>query len=124
MTNSLIQRPGKFIAICMICLASIVAFSGCSDDDDDPAPTGPPANEVWMQGSKFNPTTLTVAVNTTVKWTNKDGFDHNVVSDTSGLFNSGIISAGATFSQTFTTVGTYPYTCTLHSGMTGRIIVQ
>jgi plastocyanin len=123
MKNLLIKSPGKFIAICMISLSSVVAFNGCSDDEDEPTTTGPAANEVWMQGSKFSPATRTVAVNTTVKWTNKDGMDHNVISD-SALFDSGIIAAGATFSRTFTTVGTYPYTCTLHANMTGTIIVQ
>ena len=119
----LLKNPGKF-AICMMFLATLAAFSACSDDDDEPAPaSGPPANEVWMQSSKFTPATRTVNVNTTVKWVNKDGFNHNVISDDT-LFDSGIIPAGGTYSRTFADTGTFPYTCTLHSNMTGTIIVQ
>ena len=117
------KSTAKFFALSMISLASVTAFNGCSDDEE-PAPTASPgANEVWMQSTAFSPGTRTVAVNTTVTWTNKDNFDHNVVSD-SGLFNSGIIAAGATYSRTFTTAGTFPYKCTLHANMNGTIIVQ
>ena len=118
----LLKNPGKLIAMCLVYLSSF-AFNGCSDDDEEPTTSSPAANEVWMQGTKFSPASRTVAVNTTVTWINKDGFNHNVVSD-SALFNSGIIAAGATFSRTFTVAGTYPYTCTLHANMTGTIIVQ
>jgi len=123
MKTSISKIPGKHIAMTIIFLVSIVAFKGCKDDDEETVTSGPAANEVWMQNSKFSPASRTVSVNTTVKWINKDGFDHNVVSD-SALFDSGIIAAGTSFSRTFSTAGTYPYTCTLHSNMTGVIIVQ
>jgi plastocyanin len=118
--KSLMKNSVKYLAVIMI-LTTVSVFNGCKDDDDDtPAPT---TKEVLMENTKFSPASLTVSVNTTVKWTNKDGFDHNVVSDNS-LFDSGLIPAGKTYSRQFTTTGTFPYTCTLHSGMTGSIIVQ
>jgi len=40
------------------------------------------ANEVSIQGMAFNPPTLTVTKNTTVKWTNNDALAHTVTSDT------------------------------------------
>src|SRR5688572_20619990 len=98
------RGPVKLIALCMLSLASVTAFNGCSDDEEPAPAAGQGANEVWMQNTVFSPGTRTVAVNTTVTWTNKDNFDHNVVSD-SGLFNSGIIAAGATYSRTFSTAG-------------------
>ena len=123
MNTLLFKNPAKLIALFLLAIMSATTFNGCSDDEEDPAPSGPAANEVWMQGTKFTPATRTVAVNTTVTWINTDGFNHNVVSDSS-LFNSGNIAGGASFSHTFTLAGTYPYTCTLHSNMTGTIIVQ
>ncbi len=81
------------------------------------------ANEVSIQGMAFNPPTLTVAKNTTVKWTNNDGMAHTVTSDT-GVFNSGTINPGGTFSFQFTTTGTFPYHCSFHPDMTATIIVQ
>ena len=70
----------------------------------------------------FMPHTDTVSAGTTVTWTNMDGVGHNVTSNTA-VFGSGTISpAGGTFSFTFNTAGTFPYTCTIH-GMTGTITV-
>ena len=98
-------------------------IAGCKKKSDStPAPTQS-ANEVWMQNTMFNPATITVPINTTIKWTNKDGFAHTVTSD-SGWFDSGTINANGTFSRQFTTVGTFPYRCSIHSMMTAKVIVQ
>jgi plastocyanin len=80
-------------------------------------------NEVSIISSSFSPTPLTVSVNTTVKWTNSDGIAHTVTSD-NAVWDSGNISAGGTFSFTFTAAGTFNYHCSIHSSMTGTIIVQ
>jgi len=87
-----------------------------------PAVTQGP-NEVWIQNMSYSPTSLTVAVNTTVKWTNKDGTDHTVSSDSS-LFDSGHIPGGSTYSRQFTSAGIYPYHCNIHAGMNGNIVVH
>jgi plastocyanin len=80
-------------------------------------------NEVLIQGNAFSPGTITIAAGTTIKWTNKDGVNHTVTSD-SGLFDSGSFGNGGTFSRQFNTAGTFPYHCTIHSGMLGTVIVQ
>ncbi|MGZ3892459.1 MAG: cupredoxin domain-containing protein [Bacteroidia bacterium] len=80
-------------------------------------------NEVYIQNMAFSPTSLYIKANTTVKWTNKDGTDHTVTS-TTGLFDSGKLNNGATYSHQFTSEGTYTYKCTIHSGMTGTITVN
>jgi plastocyanin len=81
------------------------------------------ANEVFIQGMAFSPQTLTVAVNTTVKWTNKDAVSHTATSNT-GVFDSGMLGNGGWYSFQFTSTGTYQYHCAVHPGMTGTIIVQ
>jgi plastocyanin len=109
-----------------IFLVSIVFFiSSCkkSDDNNPGTPATPGKNEIWMQGSAFNPVTLTVPVNTIVKWINKDSYAHTVTSE-STLFNSGELASNATFSFQFTATGTFKYHCSIHSMMTGTIIVQ
>jgi plastocyanin len=83
---------------------------------------GPGTNEVFIQGMAFNPATITVAANTTIKWTNKDGGAHTVTSNT-GLFESGTLVTGAAYSFTFTSAGTYPYHCTFHPTMTATVVV-
>ncbi|MEO8148754.1 MAG: plastocyanin/azurin family copper-binding protein [Bacteroidia bacterium] len=97
--------------------------SGCKKSSDTTTMSGPGTNEVWMQNTAFNPSSITVAVNTTITWTNKDGMAHTVTSNT-GLFDSGTINGGGTYSHQFTTAGTFSYKCSFHSGMTGVVIVQ
>jgi plastocyanin len=64
-----------------------------------------------------------VKAGTTVTWTNNDSTTHHVASDT-GVFDSGNLSPNTTFSYTFNNAGTFPYYCTIHTYMTGTIIVQ
>ncbi|MGZ3864888.1 MAG: cupredoxin domain-containing protein [Bacteroidia bacterium] len=82
-----------------------------------------PANEITIQNMSYSPSSITVKTNTTVKWTNKDGTAHTVTSST-GLFDSGNINNGDSYSHQFTSAGTYTYKCTIHSGMTGTITVN
>lgn len=74
-------------------------------------------------GNGFTPATLTVPAGTTVTWGNNDVTAHTVTSDT-GLFNSNNLNAGNTFQVKFDNPGQYKYHCTIHSFMTGTIVVQ
>lgn len=88
--------------------------------------TTPPkqlANEIFIEGFAFTPETLTVPVNTTVRWNNLDGTTHTVTSD-SGLFDSSYLATGSWFSYQFTIPGTYGYHCSIHTIMTGTVVVQ
>jgi len=105
-------------------------LSGCQKESDTNEPggnpggtPGPGANEVFIQGSAFSPSTITVTANTTVTWTNKDAVAHTVTSN-SGLFDSGLISTNGTFSFRFTVAGSYPYHCTPHPSMTATVAVN
>ncbi len=84
---------------------------------------GPGTNEVWIQNMAFNPNTITVTAGTTITWTNKDAITHTVTSD-SGVFDSGNINSGGTYSYTFSTAGTFTYHCKIHTYMTGSVIVK
>jgi plastocyanin len=83
----------------------------------------PAAADVKIDNFSFTPQELTVAVGTTVTWTNRDDIPHTVVS-TDGLFKSKARDTDEKFSYTFTKAGTYTYFCSLHPKMTGKIIVQ
>ncbi len=91
------------------------------------APKGSPAqNEIWLQYKSFNPSMLSVAVGTTITFTNKDNADHWVKSST-GLFSSGKISSGDSYTYTFSTAGDYNFYCPYHSNIPaeqGSIHVQ
>jgi plastocyanin len=81
------------------------------------------APQVTVENATFGPAALTIGVGTTVTWVNHDSDLHTVTSS-QGLFASPGLDSGDTFSQLFTTPGTYPYFCALHPHMKGTIIVQ
>ena len=85
-------------------------------------PTGA-TMEVAIDNFAFGPTDLTVAVGTTVTWTNRDDIPHTVVS-TEKVFKSKVLDTDEKFSSTFSTPGTYPYFCSIHPKMTGKVVVQ
>lgn len=70
----------------------------------------------------FAPATLTITVGDTVTWTNQDAVAHTATS-TAGVFDSGDLEQGESYSATFTAPGTYDYLCTPHPSMTGRVVV-
>ena len=79
--------------------------------------------EVKIDNFSFGPGTLTVAVGTTVTWTNRDDIPHTVVS-TDGVFKSKVLDTDEKFSFTFSKAGSYPYFCSIHPKMTGKVVVQ
>jgi plastocyanin len=83
----------------------------------------PTSAEVKVDNFSFGPATLTVAVGTTVTWTNRDDIPHTVVS-TDKVFKSKVLDTDEKFSFTFDKAGTYPYFCSIHPKMTGSVVVQ
>ena len=103
-----------FIAFLMVLIAV-----GCKDDDNGDTQ---PSSEVQMSSGSFVPQTLTVPVGAVVRWVNSSSANHTVTSNDE-LFDEAV-SPGEVFSYTFSTAGTYNYICTIHSGMSGTIVVQ
>jgi plastocyanin len=81
------------------------------------------AAEVKIDNFSFGPTELKVPVGATVTWTNRDDIPHTVVS-TDGVFKSKVLDTDEKFSYTFSKAGSYPYFCSIHPKMTGKVIVQ
>ena len=89
------------------------------------APAPATGHTVAIQNFTFAPQTLTVKAGTKVTWTNNDSTPHTVTStdgpstsaSPNGLFDSGQLVSGASFSFTFAKAGTYYYECTIHASM-------
>jgi plastocyanin len=79
--------------------------------------------EVKIDNFSFGPAALTVPAGTTVTWTNRDDIPHTVVSDDK-IFKSKVLDTDEKFSYTFTKPGSYPYFCSIHPKMTGKVVVQ
>jgi plastocyanin len=87
--------------------------------------TAPAAIEATIDNFSFSPGTLTVAVGTTITWTNRDDIPHTVVNtDDPRAFKSKVLDTDEKFSYTFTKAGTFPYFCSIHPKMTGKVVVQ
>jgi plastocyanin len=83
---------------------------------------GPPL-EVRVDNFTFGPATLTVPVNSTVTWVNKDDLPH-VIASNDGVFKSKALDTDDKYSYTFSKAGTYAYFCSIHPKMVGKIVVQ
>jgi plastocyanin len=85
-------------------------------------PTGSFAGgfDIKMQNIKFVPDSAQIKVGDTVTWTNEDSFAHTIT----GFGVDQTVNGGGTFSHTFNETGTFDYKCSIHSGMTGTIVVN
>ncbi|MFZ3077633.1 MAG: cupredoxin family copper-binding protein [Candidatus Aenigmatarchaeota archaeon] len=110
------------LLIATVLVSGCVSYGGQTSQQPS-ANQSPSSNAVTIQNFAFSPATLTVKAGTTVTWTNQDSATHTVTSD-SGAFDSGQLSNGGSFSQTFNTAGTFDYRCNNHPLMTAKIIVE
>ena len=98
------------IAITDMPLESVVASAG----------TG--GHQVVVDNFSFSPAAVTVPSGAMVTWTNRDDVQHNIVS-TEKQFASPVLDTDQQFSHRFEVPGPYPYYCSIHPRMTGRIVV-
>ena len=92
-----------------------------------PADSGAPGCEETNEC--YIPSELTVSVGTTVIWENNDNAAHLATSGTpdggpDGVFDSGMIMAGATFEHEFSDKGEFPYYCIVHPWMVATVTVE
>jgi plastocyanin len=78
---------------------------------------------VSITATAFTPTSRTIATTDSIKWTNNDTKNHQVVAN-NGSFVSPTIGPGKSYTHTFNTAGTFRYHDALYPSHTGRIIVN
>lgn len=96
----------------------------CFHSTDRPPVTDEIATHVAIGECAFIPTITRVPIGTTVTFANGSLQDHEVAGAnlTWGAAQRPI-APGALVEQTFTAAGVYPYSCMIHPGMTGAIVV-
>ena len=120
--------------VVLLVFASIAVAQSTSDentsDEASPEQTGPvqasPVENpvtVNIQDDAFDPATTSIAPGTTVTWVNNDDEAHTVTAD-DGLFDSGRLDPGDSYSVWFDGSGTVAYHCEPHPHMTGSIEVS
>jgi amicyanin len=114
-----LRRTFFACALCYLLVLLLVSAVGTPVGAQQKSPTA----EVRIDNFSFGPAELKVPAGTTVTWTNHDDIPHNVVS-TEGAFKSKVLDTDEKFSFTFNKPGTYPYFCSIHPKMTGKVLVQ
>ncbi len=91
-------------------------------------PDGVGAPGCELTNECYLPYELSVAVGTTVTWSNDDLAAHTVTSgnfpEHDGLFDSSVFMSGDTFEFTFSDAGTFDYYCFVHPWMAGIVNVS
>lgn len=83
------------------------------------------ARTVTLKDIAFSPENLSVSRGTKVTFAFRDdGISHNVISTGSKRFKGIPTRSSGSQARRFSTAGTYRYSCTLHPGMSGRIVVR
>jgi len=118
-----VTRKRPFSRLPIIAIALIAVALVASDPTHAQGEAKFHAAEIRVDNFTFGPQSLTVHVNTTVTWINRDDIPHVIVSD-DGIFRSKALDTDDKYSFTFTKPGTYPYFCGIHPKMVGKVVVQ
>lgn len=87
-------------------------------------------NIIGVEAPFFVPNAINVKAGTTLTFANVDGNIHTVTSvkagtsEPDGIFDSGMIKGGESFTYKFEKPGTYEYFCSIHTGMKGTVNVS
>lgn len=112
------RRLAYFITLSVLALLVLVLPAGArgqTQTQDQNAVT------VSIRDFSFDPVQIAVAPGTTVTWVN-EGSPHTVTAD-NGLFDSGVLNPGDSYSVWFDGSGTVTYHCEIHPSMTGSLTV-
>ena len=82
----------------------------------------PTARAVSIGDNFFEPAAATIEPGDSVTWTNNGAVPHTVTAD-NGLFDSGVLDPGESYTVDFDGQGTLAYYCTLHPEMRGSLTV-
>ena len=116
----------------------LIAVSVVGEDTDSQIPKIGTVEESGFSQSCvetgcYTPSVLTIKSGTVVTMTNTDGTGvHTFTSGTvdgfdpkpDGMFDSQVLMVGDAYERKFSQKGTFDYYCTLHTWMTGQIIVE
>lgn len=84
----------------------------------------PRTHTVTIEGMKFQPEALTVAVGDIVVWVNQDLVPHTATSSKAGIFDSKLIEPDKSWKLIVRTQGDFDYVCTYHPTMKATLRVE
>ncbi len=125
------STPGTYTYICDIHpdMTGTIAVTGPGGTPPPPAPPTTSPSPVTAKGDvriadfNFAPRTITITAGQSLTFVNAGAARHSATAR-DGSFDTGLLPRGQSATRTFGTPGTYLYFCTLHSQMTGTILVK
>ena len=135
----MVNKP-IYLAASLLAILSVVAIGASANNDvfaqsDKVQATIVPGAST-LTDTAYSPNPIQAKVGQEVKWTNEDSAMHTVTSGTAGgadvgkAFDSGLqgpsalTAKGKTFEHKFDAAGEFPYHCTLHPAMVGKVVVS
>lgn len=131
--RGIIMRVTSVAFCAVLAIAGLAVGCGSSTNSPTsptPAPSGGNSMTVsiargasTLTATAYSPNPDSISVGDTLTWTNNDTTTHTSTSD-DGVWNSGNIAPGSSFSRTFSGAGTFTYRCTIHPGMVATVTVR
>jgi plastocyanin len=135
----MVNKP-IYLAASILAILGVIAIGASADNSvfaqSDKVQATIVSGASTLTDKAYSPNPINVKVGQTVVWTNDDSAFHTVTSGTVGgsdvgkEFDSGLAgptaltSKGKTFEHKFDAAGEFPYHCTLHPAMVGKVVVQ
>jgi plastocyanin len=110
----------KTMMVAAVAAAGLTLMGACSDADLEAVAPASGVTTVAVKDDRFEPRVIEVPAGATVTWRFQGQNTHDV---TGAGFASEKLRSGS-FAHRFDTPGTFDYRCTLHPGMTGRVVVR
>lgn len=79
---------------------------------------------VSLKNKKFSPSKVTISKGSTVKWTWREKVPHNIIAKGNRFKSLTKLKSSGTYSVKFSKKGTFSYSCTIHPGMVGKVVVK
>jgi plastocyanin len=127
------MRPNKLAVAATVAATAVaggLAVPALSSGDDGDARTAGAFKTVNVRDNVFSPKTLRIRKGESVRWVWRGRSLHNVIGEgglRSPTQRRGVYPRarnGQPSSKRFNRTGTFDYVCTLHPGMSGKIIVR
>ena len=110
-------------ALAVVLAAAWPASAVAQDHGHGGSASGAAAAVVIAPSASFEPERAAIVTGESVSWRNDDHDVHTVTLD-DGKVELAEFGFGESFSHRFDAAGAYPYLCTIHPGMTGRVDVH
>jgi plastocyanin len=114
---------GLLVGAAPLAAPGALAGGGCHADMTGAVHTDGPASVVRMDICSFEPTVARVAVGADVRFLNTSTLEHVVLGSGQSWGAGDTMQPGASRVERFGEAGVFPYSCPLHPGMVGTIVV-